>query len=78
MGEDQTIDVTAPISELESSTGVKSGIGDENTPDLVTITSQELGYLYTVLLNSSIPAADSAFVAQLQRKLQIALNIKPQ
>ena len=49
MGEDQTIDVTAPISELESSTGVKSGIGDENTPDLVTITSQELGYLYRVL-----------------------------
>jgi len=41
----------------------------------VQITAQELMYLYTVLINSSVPAVDAEFVVELQRKLKIALNI---
>lgn len=42
----------------------------------VEITMQELGYLYQVLVQSAIPGRDAKFVANLQEKLKVVLNIK--
>jgi len=50
-------------------------VAPKQTPT-IDITAQDLGYLYTVLIKSNIPAADSEFVTQLKMKIKSLLNIQ--
>ena len=69
-----TEEMAAPVEAVEAANASQPVVPNPE----ISITAQDLMYLYQVLLNSNVPSRDAGYVVNLQQKLQTVLNIQQQ